>query len=544
MAAGCDAPRRDARARSRFCSKLLLVALACWAVTGVLFVTPSSRQQLNPARSGALSDRWTRWTKEASQIDTPETPSVAVRRFLKTLLSEEQFSRKELDTEMWRETFLSGVSIPAAQRLTLLMQHLRPPDGRLAFCEGDPTLDPIPPGIKRIFIASNQHNSEDILPNLIKQLLELILDHPDCTFFVSIYESGSNDQTPYLLFLFSDVLEELEVSHNIRFNGTLTRQKGQGRIEFLSTVRNAALKPLLEQADKGVMWDRLVFINDVFFCKDDVHRLLLHEGDMTCGMDFMHHIKYQKELKFGRHQIESVKREYYATRLKNDQDVQLAIKIPPSAKRWDSKANNINLSPESVEEDSWMDFYDIWVSHDAAGHHFQNLPPFVKNGSYEHTRLRDGLPFPAECCWNGVAVLNPEPFVKHGLQFRAADPDECRTSECVLLCHDFQRLGYRHVVVDPGVWTTYEYSDARILSIMGVQGVNKVNWAGVRQAEPMEDIRIQPGQLVDCCPLKPDREFVDFKECRTNYSIWNVTSAMERLGLSMNVSEPVWEVRV
>ncbi len=34
--------------------------------------------------------------------------------------------------------------------------------------------------------------------------------------------------------------------------------------------------------------DRLVFINDVFFCAGDLIRLLQHDdADMACGMDFI-----------------------------------------------------------------------------------------------------------------------------------------------------------------------------------------------------------------------------------------------------------------
>ena len=36
------------------------------------------------------------------------------------------------------------------------------------------------------------------------------------------------------------------------------------------------------------MWpaDRVVFLNDVYFCARDALRLLQHEGDMVCGLDF------------------------------------------------------------------------------------------------------------------------------------------------------------------------------------------------------------------------------------------------------------------
>jgi hypothetical protein len=49
---------------------------------------------------------------------------------------------------------------------------------------------------------------------------------------------------------------------------------------------------------------------------------------------------------------------------------------------------------------------------------------------------------PVQCCWNGMAALNAEPF-KRGLRFRAQIKGECRASECSLLCDDFQKLGYR-----------------------------------------------------------------------------------------------------
>ena len=36
------------------------------------------------------------------------------------------------------------------------------------------------------------------------------------------------------------------------------------------------------------MWpaDRVVFLNDVYFCARDTIRLLQHDGDMVCGLDF------------------------------------------------------------------------------------------------------------------------------------------------------------------------------------------------------------------------------------------------------------------
>ena len=86
--------------------------------------------------------------------------------------------------------------------------------------------------------------------------------------------------------------------------GNLTRAPDQDRIDFLAQVRNAALEPLwLETTTESgtantwfdakglraaVLWpaDKVIFLNDVYFCARDAVRLLLHNADMACGMDF------------------------------------------------------------------------------------------------------------------------------------------------------------------------------------------------------------------------------------------------------------------
>ena len=42
----------------------------------------------------------------------------------------------------------------------------------------------------------------------------------------------------------------------------------------------------LEQAHPLWPAERIVFLNDVYFCARDVIRLLRHKADMACGMDF------------------------------------------------------------------------------------------------------------------------------------------------------------------------------------------------------------------------------------------------------------------
>ena len=553
MASDCVVKRTtEARQRRRVCFNLVVCFVVLWGAAGFFFISTVLPQRLfEDAQSDEpglpLSTRRTKFISDPdsdSQVDydlhgdnddtgTNFTTQAqeATRSFLRMLFADDYFRNKAIEPDVWTQAFHDGVSVLAAESVALLLENIRPPSVRLAPCVNDVTLEALPKNLKRIFIASNQHQSENVLPNFIKQVLDFILDNPQISVFVSIYESGSVDRTPFLLALFSSVLTEIGVGNEIIYDGALNRQSGQGRIEFLSEVRNAALKPLTDHANLGVTYDRMIFINDVFFCKQDMHRLLLHDGDLNCGMDFVHHTLVGRKTKFDPNEIEQIKRMYYGERLKEDKAVQAAISVPLVLRKWDKKTHTEPYKFIARDSETWMDFYDIWVSHDAAGRHFENHPPYVRNNTYEHLRLSEGLPFPAECCWNGVAILNPEPFTKHNLLFRAGAEDECRTSECVLMCHDMQRLGYRKVTVDPGVWTTYSYMDARLLALMGVRGLSKVPWQTVKEADPMKDIHVVPGQLMDCCPLQPGKEIVDFDTCLRNYSIWNVTSALERFGL-------------
>ena len=52
-------------------------------------------------------------------------------------------------------------------------------------------------------------------------------------------------------------------------------------------VRNAVLEPLLPGGlVHKVPFKKIIFANDVFFCAQHVKRLLLHDANMACGMDF------------------------------------------------------------------------------------------------------------------------------------------------------------------------------------------------------------------------------------------------------------------
>lgn len=155
-------------------------------------------------------------------------------------------------------------------------------------------------------IASNLHDSEAIMPNYVAQLLTAIsaLGRAAQPTFVSIYESGSTDSTASWLLLLDKWLSLLGVNRRVVVGGPLQRAHGQDRIQFLASVRNAVLEPLLPSSAPGdgtpghiaqascgphgcPAASRVVLLNDVYFCASDVLRLLQYDADIACGMDFI-----------------------------------------------------------------------------------------------------------------------------------------------------------------------------------------------------------------------------------------------------------------
>lgn len=131
------------------------------------------------------------------------------------------------------------------------------------------------------------------LIHTIKLLLSLTND--PSSVFVSIFESASVDNTPAALRTFAVALEAMGVPHDIKSDASFKRQSNvnsiktefnhkQPRIEFLADIRNRAMEPLFSA--NVPKFDRIIFFNDVYFCKDDILRLLLYDADMACSMDF------------------------------------------------------------------------------------------------------------------------------------------------------------------------------------------------------------------------------------------------------------------
>jgi hypothetical protein len=167
---------------------------------------------------------------------------------------------------------------------------------------------PPPRNTKRIYIAAQHWNTAGILRSLWNPaLLALVKELGTDNVFVSIYESGSYDETKDALRELDTTLEGLHVQRtiilsNISHADEIAQQPAeQGwvktpvgetelrRIPFLSTIRNRVFEPLEHLTAQGEQFDTILFLNDVVFTSEDVLKLLdTNGGDYAaaCSLDF------------------------------------------------------------------------------------------------------------------------------------------------------------------------------------------------------------------------------------------------------------------
>ncbi|TPX30101.1 hypothetical protein SmJEL517_g06250 [Synchytrium microbalum] len=220
--------------------------------------------------------------------------------------------------------------------------------------------------------------------------------------FISLYESDSKDGTARIATTWSTALSILGIPCRVVVNG-VARSSIPNRIEFLANVRNRALDPLVDMWRDGSVYDRVVFLNDVQFCAEDILELIfqsmLQDSSITCGLDY-----------------------------------------------------------DLVHSPSEPGFYDVWVARDIDGQEFNKHPwDFFTPTAESSARLAQGLPFQAQCCFNGVAVYAAKPLATRQVQFRrSVQGSECAASECSLICNDLAKEGYGRVLVVPRVRFAYD----------------------------------------------------------------------------------------
>ncbi|OMJ07772.1 Alpha-1,3-mannosyltransferase CMT1 [Smittium culicis] len=263
---------------------------------------------------------------------------------------------------------------------------------------------------KKYFFAMNLFNNEEIIPYMIQEISLLIKFLGPENVFLSIYENGSQDKTKDMLHEYESFLKKTDVRFSI-VTEDIKRPKIYHRIGYLAGIRNRPLVSLVEEEKKGFMYDKIIFFNDILFCRNDILELL-----------------YQSDLQ------------------KSD------ITSP--------------LDVHGVGNPRHLDFRDSWVARDIGGKNlYGNLNNLVKHKE-TGKRYNEGLPLQVQCSWNGVSVLNAEPFYgKDPVRFRRSDVDkkECAASECSLLCNDYWRKGYRRIVLVPSILVSYNMETAILI---------------------------------------------------------------------------------
>ncbi|KAJ5908324.1 hypothetical protein N7495_001006, partial [Penicillium taxi] len=251
---------------------------------------------------------------------------------------------------------------------------------------------------ERIFIASVNWNNELILrTHWSKALVELAWKLGPENIYISIYESGSYDNTKGALMDLDIELERLQVPRTIILSHVthedeMAATPGEGwvetrrgytelrRIPYLSRIRNLSLQPLEELAKQGITFDKILFLNDVVFTPNDVFELLdTNHGSYAaaCSLDF-------------------------------------------------SKAPH---------------YYDTFALRDSDGHEtIMPTWPFFRSEESRNA-MKTLSPVPVKSCWNGMVAMPAAPFTANPpLRFRGI-PDSLASvhlegSECCLIHAD------------------------------------------------------------------------------------------------------------
>ncbi|CAG8089530.1 unnamed protein product [Penicillium nalgiovense] len=262
---------------------------------------------------------------------------------------------------------------------------------------------------ERVYIASINWNNELILrSHWSKALTQLILKLGRENVFISIYESGSYDNTKDALRELDWELERMRVPRNITLSPVTHEDElaapaeGEGwirtpdggkqlrRVPYLARIRNLSLLPLQDLARQGITFDKILFLNDIVFTPNDVLKLLDTNGGeyaAACSLDF-------------------------------------------------SKPPN---------------YYDTFALRDSKGHEsIMQTWPYFSSAESRHA-MKKMSPVPVASCWNGMVAMPASPFIASSpLRFRGI-PDSLAEyhlegSECCLIHTD------NPLTVDKGVY--------------------------------------------------------------------------------------------
>ncbi|KAF2747665.1 glycosyltransferase family 69 protein [Sporormia fimetaria CBS 119925] len=290
---------------------------------------------------------------------------------------------------------------------------------------------PLPPNT-RIFIASQHWNSARLLRSgWTSALLSLVQHLGPRQVFVSIYESGSYDDTKGALWELLADLQRIGVGNKVVLDDKTHQDeiktpptgeaegwvqvprgsRGAGemamrRIPFLAGLRNKVLEPLQELDSQGNHFDYILFLNDVVFSPADVLHLLAtrnYDYAAACALDF---------------------------------------NKPPA-------------------------YYDTFALRDSQGDETVSLYwPYFRSSSSRRA-AEHFEPVPVTSCWNGMVVMPTAPFLlssinKDPIRFRAIPDSLAKShlegSECCLIHADNPLSATHGVWLNPNIRVGYNSS--------------------------------------------------------------------------------------
>ncbi|KAK1923656.1 cryptococcal mannosyltransferase 1-domain-containing protein [Papiliotrema laurentii] len=321
-------------------------------------------------------------------------------------------------------------------------------------------------GQGRVMVVTTIREIASQMPDFLNALIVLVTYLGPSRLSFSILEGPSDDCTAQAL---ENVLKPtlLEMGVPERHLHLTTRESKidfskHNRIEVLAGLRNRALSPLWTSTSKGKgkaddAVEAVVFVNDVYLRASDVLEVLHQHkragAGITTAWDWMER-----------------KPEYYY-------DV------------WVGRTIDTGNLFYPIKGRSWSPSEDLFFDSEDSEEHFEDLEPFQVYSS-----------------WNGLAVLDPKPFLPpHNVRFRRGDAarGECAASECSLIATDFWKAGYGRVQIVPSVQLAYTRHSAQQTRDELVKQQAELGWKdGVPPAK--RDITVafttKPPNKVRCHP--------------------------------------------
>ncbi len=247
---------------------------------------------------------------------------------------------------------------------------------------------------KKYFICANIFNNEKILDDWSSELLKLINYMGPESVYVSIFENADSTDRSVEKLKFLEGQLNQIGVRNKIYTHKVYNKQYFSRIKFLELLRNIVIKPLYDDIDWYSEEFLIVFFNDIVYKYQDIVKLIM-TNDMKYDM-----------------------------------------------------ACGLDFS---------YGFYDTWVTRDLKGAQLYNSYPYFRDRNAQN-RLIDGEPIRVYSCWNGVAIMNPAPFMEVK-DFKFRESKSVIESECFLICKDYWTAGYNRIIINPTVKVAYDYGN-------------------------------------------------------------------------------------